>query len=129
MTYGNAVGATFTVPAKAVTRPGPLLDAGRAHLDDDIHVLGLVTEITCFLRIDHFWPEGGPHMPAVRRRTRPLHVAHGSVCNIIALQNRASAHDLWISNTVVPSDRLASRLTCRGRAQGKLTIADSESLR
>jgi len=112
MTYGNAVGATFTVPAKAVTRPGSLLDAGRTHLDDDIHVLGLITKITCFLRIDHLWPEGRPHMSAVRRRTRPLHVTHSRVSNVIAIQDRASAHDFWIRHTVVPGDRFTGRLTC-----------------
>ena len=68
-------------------------------------------------------------MIAVSRRARSLHVTHGSVSNVIALQNRASAYNLWISNTVVPGDRLASRLTCRCSAQGKLTVADGKSLR
>lgn len=68
-------------------------------------------------------------MAAVSRSARPLHVSHGSVSNVIALQNRAAAHDLWIRHTVVPGDRLASRLTGRCSAQGKLTVADGKSLR
>ena len=68
-------------------------------------------------------------MVAVARRTRSLHVPHRSVSNVLALQNRAAAHDLWIRHTVIPGDRLASRLAGRGRAQGKLSVADGESLR
>jgi len=129
MTYGDAVGATFAVPAEAITRPGTLLDAGWAYLDDDIHILRLVAEITCFLRINHFRPKGRPYMAAVSRRTRPLHIPHRRVSNVIAIQNRAAAHDLGIRHTVIPCDRLTGRLTCRCSAQGKLPITDSESLR
>ena len=129
MTYGDAVGATFAVPAKAITRPGTLLDAGWAYLDDDIHILRIVAKIACFLRIDHLGPEGRPHMAAVRRRTRPLHIPHRRVSNVIALQNRAAAHDLGIRNTVITGNRLTGRLTCRCSAQSKLSITDSESLR
>ena len=68
-------------------------------------------------------------MAAVRRRTRPLHIPHRRVRNIVSVQNRASAHNLWIGYTVVSGDRLASRLTGRCRAQGKLTVADGKSLR
>ena len=68
-------------------------------------------------------------MAAVSRRARSLHVTHGSVSNVIAIQDRAAAYNFRISNTVVPGDRLASRLTCRCRAQGKLTVADGKPLR
>ena len=115
MTYGDAVGATLAVPTEAVTSPGTLLDAGRTQLDDYIHILGLVAKITRFLRIDHLRPEGRPHMAAIARRTRPLHIPHSRVCDVIAVQNRAAAHDFWIRNTVITGDRLTGWLTdgCR----------------
>ena len=50
-------------------------------------------------------------MVAVRRRTRPLHVPHRRVCDVIAIQNRAAAHNLWISDTVVSGDRITGWLT------------------
>ena len=50
-------------------------------------------------------------MVAVRRRTRPLHVSHRRVCDVIALENRASAHDFRIRHTVVSGDRLTGWLT------------------
>ena len=68
-------------------------------------------------------------MIAIRRRTRPLHVTHSRVCDVLAGQDRAAANDLWVRHAVVSGDRFTSWLAGRCSAQGKLAVAYGESLR
>ena len=58
MTDGNTIRPTLAVPTKAIAGPSTLLDAGRASLNNDLHIFGLVAKVTRLLRIDHLRPEG-----------------------------------------------------------------------